>query len=73
MQTIQSTEDDFNGMLEQLGGHIPVLIGKPCAASDPHYPCSGKFFGNMRRLAHTPFPGTPKAVAKFSASIFSRR
>ncbi len=71
MQAIQNTDDDSVRKLEAI---YPILIGKPCAPSDPHYPCSGNFFSdgsnnNMRRLAHTPSPGIKKAVSKFLQRI----
>ena len=67
MQTILNSDDDSLNSLEAI---FPILIGKPCAPGDVHYPCTGNFFADgsnhgMKHLANTASPNTASSVAKF--------
>ena len=67
MQAILNSDDDSLKMLEAI---FPILIGKPCAPDNIHYPCTGNFFTDgsnhgMRHLVNTASPNIAKSVAKF--------
>ncbi len=67
MQSILNSDDDSSTKLEAI---FPILIGKPCAPGDAHYPCTGNFFTDgsnhgMKHLVNAMSPNIANSVAKF--------